>query len=126
MSSGGSSGGGSGSTGAAPNSTFEAGFSPPSASATPQQHREKMGKIATRRESGRQIKKVNKDLPDAQVESPQVVLNATFCIPVLIAPLHPGCEFCFTTFYCTVLFLPQVVLPTGIGHVSDEILVDFL
>lgn len=28
---------------------------------------EKMGKISSRRESGRQIKKVNKDLPDSQV-----------------------------------------------------------
>lgn len=28
---------------------------------------EKIGKISNRRESGRQIKKVNKDLPDSQV-----------------------------------------------------------
>lgn len=39
---------------------------------------EKMGKISSRRESGRQIKKVNKDLPDSQVtlmETTQVNLS---------------------------------------------------
>ena len=39
------------------NSTYD-GFSPGG---------DKMGKISTRRESGRQIKKVNKELPDSQV-----------------------------------------------------------
>lgn len=58
-----------------PNSTYDPRFSP----STPLQ-RDKMDKISTRRESGRQIKKVNKDLPDTQVESPQVVLNALFCL----------------------------------------------
>lgn len=35
---------------------------------------EKMGKISSRRESGRQIKKVNKDLPDSQVNIRVILL----------------------------------------------------
>ena len=51
-----------------PNSTYDSSF--------PGGPQNKMGKISTRRESGRQIKKVNKDLPDSQVESQQVVVSS--------------------------------------------------
>lgn len=46
---------------------------------------EKLGKISSRRESGRQIKKVNKDLPDSQVTLRKSLLvffmpNFSFCL----------------------------------------------
>lgn len=47
-----------------PNSTYDPNFS---AASQPQRDKS-AGKVATRRESGRHVKKVNKDLPDAQVE----------------------------------------------------------
>ena len=55
--------------GVPPNSTYDSSYM---ASAP----REKIGKIPTRRESGRQVKKVNKDLPEAQVDCLIVVLKA--------------------------------------------------